>query len=143
MKGFQQQGIQFGIFGDIDLQPHKDWEDKVCRKAALEAVLERQQVRNLFSFFWILGSWIEAEGSGMIESRRAEPTHWLQVIWVPVFFLFNPFWIGVIMIGYAPIVNLPCILVQRYNRPRLKRILEGTKLSPLKQGDSIISESPV
>lgn len=27
------------IFGDIDLQAHRDWEEKVCRNAALEAVL--------------------------------------------------------------------------------------------------------
>jgi diphthine-ammonia ligase len=27
------------VFGDIDLQAHKDWEDKVCEAASLEAVL--------------------------------------------------------------------------------------------------------
>jgi diphthamide synthase (EF-2-diphthine--ammonia ligase) len=25
--------------GDIDLQPHKDWEDKVCAAASLKAIL--------------------------------------------------------------------------------------------------------
>ena len=28
-----------GVFGDIDLQPHKDWEDKVCAAASLKAIL--------------------------------------------------------------------------------------------------------
>ena len=32
-------GLQAAVFGDIDLQPHKDWEDKVCAAASLEAVL--------------------------------------------------------------------------------------------------------
>ncbi|MDI5951155.1 diphthine--ammonia ligase [Flavobacterium sp. LB2P84] len=27
------------VFGDIDLQPHKDWEDKVCAAASLKAIL--------------------------------------------------------------------------------------------------------
>lgn len=27
------------VFGDIDLQPHKDWEDKVCAAASLKASL--------------------------------------------------------------------------------------------------------
>ncbi len=27
------------VFGDIDLQPHRDWEEMVCRKAGLEALL--------------------------------------------------------------------------------------------------------
>lgn len=27
------------VFGDIDLQPHKDWEDKVCEAASLKAIL--------------------------------------------------------------------------------------------------------
>lgn len=32
-------GLDAAVFGDIDLQPHKDWEDKVCAAASLEAVL--------------------------------------------------------------------------------------------------------
>jgi uncharacterized protein (TIGR00290 family) len=31
--------IESAVFGDIDLQPHKDWEDKVCQAASLNAVL--------------------------------------------------------------------------------------------------------
>ncbi|HEY9048069.1 MAG TPA: diphthine--ammonia ligase [Ohtaekwangia sp.] len=32
-------GIQAGVFGDIDLQPHRDWEEKVCSAAGIEAIL--------------------------------------------------------------------------------------------------------
>jgi len=31
--------IESMVFGDIDLQPHRDWEEKVCASAGLEAVL--------------------------------------------------------------------------------------------------------
>lgn len=31
--------LEAAVFGDIDLQPHKDWEDKVCKAAALKAIL--------------------------------------------------------------------------------------------------------
>lgn len=31
--------LESAVFGDIDLQPHKDWEDKVCDAASLKAVL--------------------------------------------------------------------------------------------------------
>jgi uncharacterized protein (TIGR00290 family) len=39
LKSFKDQGIDYGIFGDIDLEEHKEWEDKVCEKASMEAVL--------------------------------------------------------------------------------------------------------
>lgn len=35
----QQYGLSHAVFGDIDLQPHRDWEEKVCAKAGLSAVL--------------------------------------------------------------------------------------------------------
>lgn len=31
--------LSHAIFGDIDLQPHRDWEEKVCANAGLTAVL--------------------------------------------------------------------------------------------------------
>jgi len=31
--------LNYAVFGDIDLQPHRDWEEKVCANAALTAVL--------------------------------------------------------------------------------------------------------
>jgi diphthine-ammonia ligase len=35
-EGFQ---LTHAVFGDIDLQPHRDWEEKVCTNAGLIAVL--------------------------------------------------------------------------------------------------------
>lgn len=39
LRAFAAQGITHGLFGDIDLQPHRDWEEKVCAAAGLKAVL--------------------------------------------------------------------------------------------------------
>lgn len=35
----QQYNLTHAVFGDIDLQPHRDWEEKVCANAGLTAVL--------------------------------------------------------------------------------------------------------
>lgn len=58
------------------------------------------------------------------ETCRAELTHWATILFAPLFFLWNPFWVGVFMIFYALAENIPLIMAQRYNRNRLRRILE-------------------
>ena len=35
----QTHELQYAIFGDIDLQAHRDWEEKVCHSAGLVAIL--------------------------------------------------------------------------------------------------------
>ena len=39
LRAFAAQGVTHGLFGDIDLQPHRDWEEKVCAAAGITAVL--------------------------------------------------------------------------------------------------------
>jgi glycosyl-4,4'-diaponeurosporenoate acyltransferase len=56
------------------------------------------------------------------ETCRAEITHWIMFLLSPVFFIWNIWWAGIVMIMYAILVNLPCIIIQRYNRIRLKRV---------------------
>ncbi|MEI9808692.1 MAG: diphthine--ammonia ligase [Bacteroidota bacterium] len=34
-----QYELSHAVFGDIDLQPHRDWEEKVCTHAGLQAIL--------------------------------------------------------------------------------------------------------
>jgi len=60
----------------------------------------------------------------LVESRRAELGHWLAIIPFWVFGFFGPPIIILYMLIYALIINLPCILAQRYNRPRIIKILE-------------------
>lgn len=57
------------------------------------------------------------------ETCRGEFVHWFVILVSPLFFLFNPWYAGWIMIVYALCANLPCIIIQRYNRPRFIRIL--------------------
>jgi diphthine-ammonia ligase len=35
----EEYNLNYSVFGDIDLQAHRDWEEMVCKKAGLEAVL--------------------------------------------------------------------------------------------------------
>ncbi|QDI90142.1 glycosyl-4,4'-diaponeurosporenoate acyltransferase [Salicibibacter halophilus] len=65
----------------------------------------------------------------ILESRRAELTHWLCIPPAILFFLWNPPWAGWIMVAYALIVNLPIIVLQRYNRARLERVMKRMKKS--------------
>lgn len=57
------------------------------------------------------------------ESKRAEITHYISMLPAPLFFLWNPLWAGIVMLIYAVAVNVPCIIAQRYNRPRMEKIL--------------------
>ena len=57
------------------------------------------------------------------ETWRGELCHWLALACTPVFFLWNPWWGDLIIVGYALGMNLPCILAQRYNRARFQRVL--------------------
>ena len=58
----------------------------------------------------------------ILETKRAELTHWMILIPVPLFFLWNPLWAAWLNVLYAVIINVPFIIIQRYNRPRLERI---------------------
>jgi glycosyl-4,4'-diaponeurosporenoate acyltransferase len=59
----------------------------------------------------------------ILETCRAEILHWIIFVSGFVFFIWNPWYIGIIMMFYAAGSNLPCILTQRYNRIRLKGLL--------------------
>ncbi len=47
LQALQAQGAEMAVFGDIDLQPHRDWEEKVCAAAGLQAVLPLWQEQRL------------------------------------------------------------------------------------------------
>ncbi len=66
----------------------------------------------------------------MLETCRAELTHWVIMLFAPLFFLWNPLWVGFFMILYAAVENLPLIMAQRYNRLRLRRFLRRKGWSP-------------
>lgn len=35
LRAFRQEGIEEGVFGDIDFNPHREWIDRVCREAGI------------------------------------------------------------------------------------------------------------
>ncbi len=59
----------------------------------------------------------------LVESSRAEFTHWVAMLPALLFFLWNPFNAWIINILYAFFANMPCIISQRYNRPRVMRLM--------------------
>ena len=63
----------------------------------------------------------------ILESARAELSHWLAIFPFWVFGFFVPPEVLWYMLIYALVINLPCIFIQRYNRPRLLRLLERLK----------------
>ncbi len=59
----------------------------------------------------------------VVESCRAELSHWLAILPFWVFGFFAPPQIMIYMFAYAVIINLPCILAQRFNRPRIAKLV--------------------
>jgi glycosyl-4,4'-diaponeurosporenoate acyltransferase len=71
-----------------------------------------------------------------LESCRAELTHWLAMASVFLFVLWNPP-VGIVAnVVYAIVANAPCILAQRYNRPRVLAILE--RQADLKGAEAVL-----
>jgi glycosyl-4,4'-diaponeurosporenoate acyltransferase len=64
----------------------------------------------------------------LVETRRAEIAHWCTLACLPIFFIWNPPWARWVMTVYALTANLPCILVQRYNRIALTRMARMWRL---------------
>lgn len=58
----------------------------------------------------------------VLETRRAERTHWYVLALGPLFVLWNPLWLALVMNVYALAANVPCLVTQRYNRARLLRV---------------------
>jgi glycosyl-4,4'-diaponeurosporenoate acyltransferase len=58
------------------------------------------------------------------ETRRAELVHWAIPLVTPVFALWNPPWLLGAMVAYAVVANLPCLVIQRYNRGRALRVVD-------------------
>ncbi len=57
------------------------------------------------------------------ETRRAELAHWWAMGCGPLFVLWNPPLAAGLLVAYGVLVNLPFIVVQRYNRARVQALL--------------------
>ncbi|MGA1352490.1 MAG: hypothetical protein ACO31V_05505, partial [Ilumatobacteraceae bacterium] len=56
------------------------------------------------------------------ESLRAERVHWTLLLLVPMMLIWNRGWLLAANVVFGLIINLPCIIVARFNRLRLTNI---------------------
>ncbi len=63
----------------------------------------------------------------VLETMRAEAIHWFGIASLLVFFLLHPFPRNLAVVGALVILDAPFIMIQRYNRPRLQRIVDKNK----------------
>jgi glycosyl-4,4'-diaponeurosporenoate acyltransferase len=63
----------------------------------------------------------------LVESCRGELSHWISILPFWIFGFIAPGYVVFYMLLYALLVNLPCIIAQRYNRPRVLRIMNSFK----------------
>ena len=61
----------------------------------------------------------------IFESCKSEVTHWCIIFSTLLFFLWNEFKPAMMMVLLAIILNLPYIIIQRYNRPRIMVMVEN------------------
>ncbi|HAX72646.1 MAG TPA: glycosyl-4,4'-diaponeurosporenoate acyltransferase [Firmicutes bacterium] len=59
----------------------------------------------------------------LLESYRAELAHWLIIGHAPLFLCLADKTVFFMMLLYISLENLPCIMAQRYNRPRIENVL--------------------
>jgi glycosyl-4,4'-diaponeurosporenoate acyltransferase len=66
----------------------------------------------------------------VVETRRAELVHWSVAACGPLYLLWNPLWLGAVMVAAGLAFNAPFIVVQRFNRARLLRAIERPARRP-------------
>lgn len=116
--GFERNGQIYQTLFKVKLWKHllpdgaAAWKKRGFRKKKLDNLSEENLERYL------------------VESARGELTHWLAILPFWVFGFFTPPEVVPMMLAYALVINLPCILVQRYNRPRIKQLLDKLHEKP-------------
>lgn len=58
------------------------------------------------------------------ETRRAELVHWMNAASGPIFLLWCPWPLGVVMVCFGWVGHMPFVCIQRYNRARIERTLD-------------------
>ncbi len=65
----------------------------------------------------------------VVETCRAELAHWIMLLPAPLVLLWNPLWADIVMILAGLVLNLPPIIVQRYNRFQLQEYLKSIEIA--------------
>lgn len=45
LSDFKKEGIRAGVFGDIDLQEHRNWVERVCKESEIKAILPLWKIK--------------------------------------------------------------------------------------------------
>ncbi len=121
--------------GEIDqlLFRVKDWKNIIPSGAAL--------YRGAYEIKHLTSVTIENVSLWVKESCRSEFCHWAMIIPGFFFFLWNSVEGGMWMMAYAVLNNLVPLVMQRYNRPRARRLLyQLEQKSGKKNGITVIYE---
>ena len=93
-------------------------------------------IRNLLSFDpAYLEVWLQ-------ESVRAETCHWAMIFPGVFFFLWNSVAGGWGMVAYAVLNNVVPIILQRFNRPRVRRLLARLQMESSQKGAVDVVNAP-
>ena len=68
VRELKDKGIEGGVFGDIDLQEHRDWVERVCGEVGIKAFLPLWQVRPEE----LIDEFIRLEFKAMVVATRLE-----------------------------------------------------------------------
>ena len=92
------------------------WKDRLPEAGAIfEGGISKRQLP---------GRDVEGLRTFVRETRRAELTHWWAMACGPLFVLWNPPVAAALLVAYGVLVNLPFVLIQRYNRSRTMPLIE-------------------
>lgn len=76
----------------------------------------------------------------ILETCRAEWCHWVTFLFILPLFSFNPPGMSFFWLLYDSVLNITPIIVQRYNRPRLIRMLQRFT-RPQPKGSDLVEAS--
>ncbi|GAA1919527.1 hypothetical protein [Nocardioides hwasunensis] len=109
-KGFEDRGRWYRR----RLLVHR-WKDRLPEAGAtFEGGISKRQLP---------GGDVEGLETFVRETRRAELAHWWAMACSPLFLLWNPPLAAGLLVSYGVLVNLPFIVIQRYNRFRTQALL--------------------
>jgi len=110
-----------------DIFKVKSWKDLLPSGAALYKGAYR--IKHVADFS------VEGVKIWLKESVRAEYCHRVMILPGILFFLWNEVSLGWVMVAYAVLNNLIPIILQRYNRPRMRKLL--ARLEEIEQKKSM------
>jgi glycosyl-4,4'-diaponeurosporenoate acyltransferase len=112
----------------------KNWKKLIPSGAAL--------YRNAYEIKHLTDLSVDNVRIWLKESCRSEFCHYAMIIPGFFFFLWNSVEAGRWMLAYAILNNLVPIVMQRYNRPRVRKVLAQLERKSKQKRESVISYEP-